>query len=39
MEASYPETARVLAMNAAEIVYRPSYPAGYYLSPESQNPY
>ena len=29
MEGSYPETARGLAMNGAEIVYRPSYPEPY----------
>jgi predicted amidohydrolase len=29
MEGSYPETARALAMNGAEIVYRPSYPEPY----------
>jgi predicted amidohydrolase len=29
MEGSYPETARGLAMNGAEILYRPSYPEPY----------
>lgn len=29
MEGSYPETARGLAMNGAEVVYRPSYPEPY----------
>jgi predicted amidohydrolase len=29
MEGSYPETSRGLAMNGAEIVYRPSYPEPY----------
>lgn len=29
MEGSYPETARGLAMNGAEIMYRPSYPEPY----------